>query len=175
MLLKFPGLKPAVAVDELKKRFREVVWVAGAWGDASVIALLESANFENIASLPFKLREQLDYEFDSRTYIIPSALYHVKETPIVEDERLAVILINLAKDSNRSDTRVLERLGDIEEVRRYGAILGPWDTFAEVRYQEEDELYSIAMEQIHDIRAVLDTTTILTMRNLRREGRAFTP
>jgi DNA-binding Lrp family transcriptional regulator len=175
MTLKVTGLKTKDAVDKLKDEFPEVVWAAGAWGDMSVIALLEAGKFENIASVPIKLRDHLDYVNDSRTYIIPSQHYHVKKPPLVEEARLAVVLINLAKPSDkekpsdRSAVRVAEDLGDIISVRRYGIIFGPWDCFAEIRHRDSDELYEIVTQQIYGITGVLDTTTILTMSKIRRE------
>jgi excisionase family DNA binding protein len=177
--LRVTGPQVREAVDKLKNGFHEVVWVAGAWGNASIIAFLEAAKLENIASAPFRFRTHLDCSNDSTTYIIPSEHYHVKEILPVENERLAVVLIELAKDSNYSVIPVMKGLSKIKEVRRYGAILGPWDAFAEVRYQDveqdTDALYSIVMEQIHEIKCVLNTTTILTMRNLRREREGFQP
>jgi DNA-binding Lrp family transcriptional regulator len=180
MTMKIPGLRTEHTVNELKNQFREVVWVAGAWGDMSVIALLESGKFENIAAVPFRLREQLHYVNDSRTYIIPSDHYHVKEPPQLENKgRLSVVLVNLVrtsdeeKPSDRSVIRVVEDLGEIDAVRRYGAIFGPWDCFVEVRHSNTDELYDIVMRQIYGIRGVLDTTTILTMSSVRQEGEGF--
>lgn len=175
MTLKIPGLQTEHAVGLLKDQFREIVWVAGAWGDMSVIAFLEAGKFENIASVPFKVREHLPYVNDTRTYIIPSEHYHVKELPRKADERLAVILINLIKSSDqvkpldRSVTRVVDELEDIPAVRRRGAIFGPWDCVAEVRYFNERELTHIVTKQIFDITGVLDTTTILTMSEVIRE------
>lgn len=176
MTLKIPGLKTEDAVRKLKEQFREVVWAAGAWGDMSVIALLEAVRFENMASVPFKVREQLPYVNDSRTYVLPSEQYTVKQARVKEKPRLSVILINLVKSSDqekptdRSISRVVLELGEIDDVRRYGAIFGPWDCFAEVRHKDSEELYEIVTQQIYGIRGVLDTTTILTMSKVRREG-----
>jgi DNA-binding Lrp family transcriptional regulator len=176
MTLKVPGLQTEHAVDVLKDQFREVVWVAGAWGDMSVIALLESGKFENIASVPFKVRERMPYVNDTRTYIIPSEHYHVKDLQRRADERLAVILINLIKSSDqvkpldRSVTRVVGELEDIPAVRRWGAIFGPWDCVAEVRFSDEKELTHIVTKEIFGITGVLDTTTILTMSEVIQEG-----
>jgi DNA-binding Lrp family transcriptional regulator len=175
MTLKIPGIHAEHAVEEIKKQYREVVWVTGAWGDMSVIALLESGKFENIASVPFKLREHLDHVNDSRTYIIPSEHYHVKEAQRENKARLSLVLINLEKPSDkvnpldRNVVRVVEDLGKIATVRRYGAVFGPWDCFAEVRHSNTDELYDIVTHDIYGIEGVLDTTTILTMSNVRRE------
>ena len=39
ILLQVPGTRTEEAVEDLKKRCREIVWVTGAWGDSGVIAL----------------------------------------------------------------------------------------------------------------------------------------
>jgi DNA-binding Lrp family transcriptional regulator len=171
ILLQIAGTRTEEAVYDLKDRCPEIVWVAGAWGESSVIALLEAPKFDTIALAPFDLRN-LDYITDTRTYIIPPEHYHVKETTRetpAENERLAVILVNLVNNSNRNLTRGVEDLGDIQEVRRYGAIFGPWDAFAEVRYEDADALQSIVLDRVYKTGNVLRTNSILTMRRLRRE------
>lgn len=175
--LQVTGNRTGAAVEELKARFPEVVWAAGAWGEASVIALLEAPKLEKIAAIPFDLG-RWDYVNHTKTSIIPPEYYHVKETPILANERLAVILINYfltsaEKRSGRTNRRVLEDLGEIPEVKRWGTLLGQWDAFAEVRYADADRLYSIVMEEISEFEGVANTTTILTMRKLRRERGEF--
>jgi DNA-binding Lrp family transcriptional regulator len=177
LLVRVPGTRTAEAVNTLKERFPQVVWVAGAWGDSSVIALLEAPKFETIASIPFELEKTLDYVNDTRTCMIPSVHYYVKETSPAARDQLAVILINVAKSveqSSRDTLRVVEDLHDIPEVKRYGAMLGQWDAFAEVRYQNADALPDIVLNKIYKIRGVYNTTSILTMRKFRHQ-RPFIP
>jgi DNA-binding Lrp family transcriptional regulator len=144
--------------------------VAGGWGDASVVAFLEAPRLESLTVLPFDLRT-LGYVTSLRTSLIPAEHYHVKET-LPENDRLAVVLINV-ENSPRNAPRVAEDLGDIPEVKRYGALFGQWDVFAEVRYKDADDLYTIVMDKIGDFKTVTKTTTIQTMRRLRREEAGF--
>jgi DNA-binding Lrp family transcriptional regulator len=166
ILMEVPGAKTKTAVHQLKDEFPQVVWAAGAWGDMSVIALLEAPRLESLALLPFDLRT-LGYITSLRTCLIPAEHYHVKET-LPENDRLAVVLINV-ENPPRNAPRVVEDLGDIPEVKRYGALFGQWDVFAEVRYKDADDLYTIVMDKIGDFKTVTKTTTIQTMRRLRRE------
>jgi DNA-binding Lrp family transcriptional regulator/DNA-binding transcriptional MerR regulator len=168
--LQVAGKETENAVDTLHKHFPQVVWAAGAWGDCSVIALLEAPKLELIASVPLDLGKY-DYVRNTKTSIIPSSQYHVKETPPIakENERLAVVLIN-AEKSPRKAPRVVEDLSDIPEVRTWGTMLGQWAAFAEIRYEDADRLYAIVMDTIYEIDGIVNTTTILTMRKLRREG-----
>lgn len=153
-------------VDELANRFPEVVWSAGVWGEMSVIAFLEATKFENISSIPFRLQD-LRHIANTRTYVIPHEHYHIKPTPEIQGtERIAIILLNLERAPELA-TFVMNRLGDIPEVRRYGNIFGPWDGLAEVRYEHEDDLQRIVLEEIHNITGVENTTSILTMTNMR--------
>jgi hypothetical protein len=105
-----------------------------------------------------------------RTCIIPSKYYHVKGTPS-QDDRLAVVLLNI-ENPPRNVHRVLKTLNSISEVKRYGAIFGQWDRFAEVRYKEADDLYPI-VNRIGKSNYVLKTTSILTVHNVRQEGKGF--
>jgi DNA-binding Lrp family transcriptional regulator len=171
--LQIAGKETRTAVETLHRHFPQVVWVAGAWGDCSVIALLEAPRLELIAQVPLDLGK-FEYVRNTKTSIIPASQYHVKDTPPISEgkERLAVILIN-AEKSPRKAPRVVEDLGDIPEVKRWGTMLGQWDAFAEIRYEDADRLFTIVMEKINEIDNVVNTTTVLTMSRLRREG--FSP
>jgi hypothetical protein len=158
VLLQVRGTQIKEAVDTLKDQFPEIVWVAGAWGDVSMIAFLEAPRFEDIASLPFALGN-LVYVGNTKTCIIPSTYYHVKEEKPSKDDRLAVTLLNLVENAAHYAPSVMLSLGRIPEVKRYGAVFGQWDAFAEVRYKDEDALQSIVMEGIHAIPDVLNTTS----------------
>ena len=172
ILMEVPGAQTKSAVHTLKDKIPQVIWSAGAWGDASVVVFLEAPRFESLTSIPFEVGKQLGYISYLRTLLIPADHYHVKETPVIKDERLAVVLINV-ENPPRNVRRVVEDLGDIPEVKRYGAIFGQWDVFAEVRYKDADDLYVIVMDKISDFKVVTKTTTILTMRRLRREEEGF--
>lgn len=170
MLMEVPGAQTKTAVHALKDHIPQVVWVAGAWGDASVVVLLEAPRLESLTSIPFEVGK-LGYINYLRTCLIPAEHYHIKAAP-PENERLAVVLINV-ENPPRNAPRVVEDLGDIPEVKRYGALFGQWDVFAEVRYKDADDLYTIVMDTISDFKAVTKTTTIQTMRRLRREETNF--
>jgi DNA-binding Lrp family transcriptional regulator len=171
ILMEVPGAQTKTAVHALKDQIPQVVWSAGAWGDSSVVVFLEAPRLESLTSIPFEVGKQLGNITYLRTCLIPADHYHVKETPL-GNERLAVVLINV-ENPPRNAPRVVEDLGDIPEVRRYGALFGQWDVFAEVRYKDADDLYTIVMDTISDFKAVTKTTTIQTMRRLRREETNF--
>lgn len=168
MLVYIRGADTQATVDQLVDRFQEVVWSAGTWGEMGVIAMLEATKFESITSIPFRIQD-LRQITNTRTYLVPHEHYHVKETPSIEGtERIALVLLNMERAPELA-TFVMNRLGDIDQVRRYGNMFGPWDGFAEVRYKEEEDLQSIVLDQIHGITGVEYTTTILTMTNVRKE------
>jgi DNA-binding Lrp family transcriptional regulator len=163
IMMEVPGAQTKTAVHQLKDQIPQVVWSAGAWGDSSVVVFLEAPRLESLTSIPFDVGSKLGYINYMRTCLIPADLYRVKETP-PENDRLAVVLINV-ENPPRNVPRVVEDLGDIPEVKRYGAIFGQWDVFAEIRYKDADDLYVF--------KVVTKTTTILTMRRLRREKEGF--
>jgi DNA-binding Lrp family transcriptional regulator len=170
ILMEVHGNHTGTAVHALKDQIPQVVWSAGAWGEFSVVLFLEAPRIESLTSIPFDLGKHSYINF-MRTLLIPADHYHVKETP-AENERLAVVLINV-ENPPRNVRRVVEDLGDIPEVKRYGAIFGQWDCFAEVRFQDADDLFAIVMEQIWGLKPVTKTLTIQTMRRLRREEPGF--
>jgi DNA-binding Lrp family transcriptional regulator len=170
MLMEVPGDQTSTAVNALKDNIPQVVWSAGAWGDSCVVIFIEAPRVESLTSIPFAVGQIVNI-INMRTLLIPAEHYHVKETP-AENERLAIVLINVENPS-RNVRRVVEDLGDIPEVKRYGAIFGQWDCFAEVRFQDADDLYVIVMEKIWGFKPVTKTTTIQTMRRVRREEPGF--
>jgi DNA-binding Lrp family transcriptional regulator len=147
-----------------------MVWCAGAWGEHSLIAFLEVPKFDTIGAILFDI-QRLGYVNYTQTYLISPGEYHVKDAIPQGCERLALVLLNVENASNLA-RHVISELEYMPNVIRYGAVLGPWDVFAEVRYEDADHLYSIVMERVHSITGVTDTTSILTMpkgRGLRRE------
>jgi DNA-binding Lrp family transcriptional regulator len=170
ILMEVHGNHTGTAVHALKDKIPQVVWSAGAWGESSVVVFLEAPRIESLTSIPFDLGKQ-GYINYMRTLLIPADHYYVKDT-LAENDRLAIVLINV-ENPPRNVRRVVEDLGDIPEVKRYGAIFGQWDCFAEVRYKDADDLFVIVMEKIWGFKTVTKTTTIQTMRALRREEPGF--
>jgi DNA-binding Lrp family transcriptional regulator len=167
ILAQIRGTRTKEAVEQIYKSCRQVVWCAGAWGEASLIAFLEVAKFEDMGPILFAI-QALGYVTYTRTYLILPEHYHVKQTP-GDCHRLAFVLLNVENASLIH--YVLDKLGEIPQVKRYGAILGQWDVFAEVRFQNADDLYTIVMEEIHQITGVLNTTSIIAISDLTQERR----
>jgi DNA-binding Lrp family transcriptional regulator len=90
ILAQTRGTRTKEAVDQIYKSCRQVVWCAGAWGEASLIAFLEVAKFEDMGSILFAI-QALGYVTYTRTYLILPEHYYVKQTP-GDCHRLAFVL-----------------------------------------------------------------------------------
>jgi DNA-binding Lrp family transcriptional regulator len=167
ILAQIRGTRTKEAVDQIYQSCRQVVWCAGAWGEASLIAFLEVAKFEDMGPALFAIQAP-GHVTHTKTYLILPEHYHVKPTP-QDCHRIAFVLLN--GENASLIPYILDKLGEIPQVKRYGAILGPWDVFAEVRFQNADDLYSIVMEKIHQITGVVGTNSIITMADLIQERR----
>jgi DNA-binding Lrp family transcriptional regulator len=164
------GVQLKEAVDEIYEQTREMVWCAGAWGEHSLIAFLELPKFDNIGDIIYNI-QRLGYINYTQTYLVSPGEYHVKDMIPQDCERLALVLLKVVDALYRA-RHVISELTKMPNIIRYGALLGPWDIFAEVRYKDVDHLFSIVMEEVYRIKDVTDTTSILTMpkgRGLRRE------
>jgi len=158
------------AVDRTYEQTQEMVWCAGAWGEHSLIAFLELPKFDKIGDILLDI-QRLGYVNYTQTYLVSPGNYHVKNEIPQDCERLALVLLNV-EDALFRVHHVINEFENMPNIIRYGAILGPWDIFAEVRYKDVDHLFSIVMERVHRITDVTNTTSILTMpkgRGLRRE------
>jgi DNA-binding Lrp family transcriptional regulator len=128
------GARLKEAVDRIYEQTREMVWCAGAWGEHSLIAFLELPKFDKIGNILFDI-QSLGHVNYTQTYLVSPGEYHVKDNIPPDCERLALVLLKV-EDAPNIVRHVISELEHMPNIIRYGAILGPWDVFAEVRYKD---------------------------------------